>query len=398
MYIEALQTPHPLKAADENEGEASRLLVDVLDADAVKEELAALESSKPELYDEAVIEAADYVIGGVRKALWFPETDRQGGQNDYERYGLPYPLPVGQIAEGQFATCAGYTIIGSEGLELAGIDHWVGFVNGHAAMLLPLRNESAIRLTDPLTPELNQDLEAATVRGSYQKSQSDLRQYGRAALLINTRRLARHSSMSLPEAFKRIPWLKYNSEPGAAFEDERYLYEQPGFIGDQDRQNRKLLRKYQVILNVFNADTGRGVLEEYVEFKQELAKGDYPSAAHCLRNLGSNYPEIDARESHADVKKLISALAADGDTKGARELIEGYFSGFSLSHDSRIQESQADCLRLLAKQTGDISAASKARELYEKAIRSPHAFRKRLAGKIRKTIALCDNLSQPAGN
>ena len=396
MYIEALQTPHPLKTA--SEAEVPRPLIEVLGTDAVKEELAAMERSRPELYDEAVVKAADYVIGAVRKALWFPKTDRRGGQNDYERYELPHPLPVGRMTEGQFATCAGYTIAGSEGLELAGITHWVGFVNGHATLLLPLHSGPSVRLTDPLTPELDQDLRMATVRGSYQKTESDLHRYGRAALLINTRRLAKHSSMSLPEAFGRIPWLKYSSEQGAAFEDERYLYEQPGFVGDQDRHNRKMLRKYQVILNIFQADTGRGVLEDYVEFKRELALGDYSSAAHCLKSLSGNYPEIDARESHADVKKLISVLAADGDTEGAKELIEGYFSSFSLSHDSRIQESQADCLRLLARETGDISAASKARELYERAIRSPHAFRTRLAGKIGKTAALCDDLSQSAAN
>ncbi|HVV26055.1 MAG TPA: hypothetical protein VHC21_03420 [Candidatus Saccharimonadales bacterium] len=391
MYIETLQTPHPLKTADD----VTEPLLASLDADTRRRELAEIAHSRPELYDAAVIETTDYVIGAVRKALWFPEAVKGGRPSDYERYGLSQPLPVASVTEGQFATCAGYTIIGSEALELAGVSHWVGFVNGHATLLLPLPSQPAIRLTDPLTPELNQDLRAATVRGSYQQAEADLRQYNRAALILNTRRLARQSSLSLPEAFRRIPWLKYSSEQGAAFEDERYLYDQPGFVSEQDRQSRQALRKYQVILNIFEAGMGRGLLEDYVEFKNDLAKEDYASAADCLRNLSGNYPEIDARESHADVKKLVSVLAARGDTEAAKELIEGYFSSFSLSHDSRIQESQADCLRLLARRTGDVSAAAKARELYEKAISSPHAFRQRLAGKLGKTAALCDGLSRP---
>jgi hypothetical protein len=387
MYIESLQVPHPLKVGVET----ARPLIDALDIKAVRDELAATECLKPDSYDEAASQAVDHLLGTVRRALWFPETGSQ--PDDYDKYGLPYPLPMESMADGQFATCAGYAITGSEALDLAGIAHWVGFVNGHATLIQPFARSSRMRLADPLVPELSQDLQASTIRGSHEKTTADLRRYGRAALLLNTRRLARNSSLDFREAFERIPWLKYSSEQAVAFEDEREFYDEPGYADERDRRSRKLFRKYQVILNVFEAGPGRDMLEDYIEFKAELANGDYPSAATCLKSLSGNYPDIDARESHSDVKKLVGVLATEGQADMAKELIEGYFSSFDLSQDSRITESEADCLRLVAKKAGDASAASKARELYECAMQSPHAFRQRLAGKIGKTAALCADLS-----
>lgn len=164
----------------------------------------------------------------------------------------------------------------------------------------------------------------------------------------------------------------------------------------EKKYRREYQKSFKIIMNLFESEHGRKVLADYSEFRCDWEAGNYHSAAGCLKSMSGAFPEVDARESHNEIKQLVRLLSSEGEVLLASEVIEHYFSSFVISNDSRFMESKADCLRILAGQSRDLGAADMARTLYERAFRSPNAFKRRLEGKIGKTAALCSNLQQTA--
>lgn len=65
------------------------------------------------------------------------------------------------LAESEEANCYGYTVVLSECLEKAKIEHFVGFVNGHSFVLLHDEQNKAYKMIDALTRKYSGDITTA---------------------------------------------------------------------------------------------------------------------------------------------------------------------------------------------------------------------------------------------
>ncbi|MFO0781298.1 MAG: hypothetical protein U0524_00190 [Candidatus Saccharimonadales bacterium] len=366
MYTEKLLTPHPNKLQD---GQEAAPLHEVVDYDQIQQYLGhvALRDDGTELR-QAQIQSAEEIASHVGKALWFPERRSKSGSNDFIDMQLDDSLPLRYVAEKQVADCFGYSIATSECLEKAGIDHWIGFANGHATVVMPNTANNGLYLLDALTPALNQDMRGASgIAPSGVEKQ--IEQFNRGATWLNTRQVAVSSKQDTLEAFEKNPWLTFSKSASSISSDHR---------GADKR----------VIMSIFEPQTGRQALEAYKDFDAYIGMDEYEQAADVLSKIPGLFPEIDLRRPQRDIRRLAGGLSGEGRTEKAKQAVASYFSSFILSNDSRVWQAKGDCLRRIAKYGHDESAAKAAIEAYEKASRMPKSHHKTIAGKQKKAQEL----------
>lgn len=385
-YADALETPHPLRPSPDAVPET---LSAVIRHQGFGEELAVIKDRAE--YEENALAAAHIICSQVREALWYVEPD------EFEKFGIDDDVvSLSDLPGKQAARCFGFTVVASECLEMTGIDHWVGFANGHSTILLPTEEGQQLNLADPLSPVLSQDLQHSMVTGGSKDHSvnDDMEEFGRSAIELNTLSLATRARGNTAELLRDHPWLTFQrgDSPDPYGMEQRA---QDLVLGVDGHGRRVHPSKSRIFMSLFLPEEGRGMLHDYDDFRKAYSRGELLDAASVLYRLGDAYPDLDARQSHAKVKNITRELARIGGANYAKKLLDGYFKSFVLmADDSRVPEAHADCLTILARESGDVQAASEAADIYGAVLRNyERAYRSAVAGKLAKVTGLAARLS-----
>lgn len=263
------------------------------------------------------------------------------------------------------STCIGYTILGSEKLEETGIDHSVGYINGHATLLL--NTEKGRWLLDMLAYEMNQPIEYAVLT-------NDSEANGRKLVWVNAHNLLEQTDLGWEEGPGKYPWLAL---PQKAPSTSR--------IQDSGASAAPAL-----LMSIFSPELGRKVIYEYAKFKNAYDNADLAEASDALVAMAGIFPEADIRsEAPSKVKSIVKRLAIAHDFDRALATTNAFFDSFDFSQDSRVEEYRADCLRYIARHSGQKNVAATAIELYKHAKSRPHSFN----GSISAKLDLCAQLA-----
>lgn len=386
-YAEEIETPHPLRPSL---GQAPQKLSSMIRHQGFREQLAAIDDRAE--YEENALAAAHIILSQVREALWYVEP------YEFEKFGIEGDVvSLAELPEKQVARCFGFTVVGSECLEMTGIDHWIGFANGHSTLLLPTDEGVRLNMADPLSPVLSQDLRHSMVTGGSKDHtvNDDMAEFGRSAIELNSLSLAARARGNTVKLLGEHTWLMFKrGEVPDQFAHERTA---EGLVlgGDAVGQTVHPSRA-RIFMSVFLPEEGRRMLHGYDEFRKAYSEGELLDAAGILYNkVGTAYPDLDARQSHAKVKAITRELARIGSANYARKLLDQYFRSFELmAEDSRVPEAHADCLTAVAREAGDVQAANEAAEIYEVVLRSyPKAYKEAVQGKLDKVVRLAATLS-----
>jgi hypothetical protein len=363
-YSNNLISPHP----KQNTGELPQPLSFAIDTMDISERLERVKISRRATESLA---AADYIANQVRKALWYPQNTSEG--DDFAELGVSNPPKLSDLETKQAADCIGFTIVTAEFLSRAGITHWVGFANGHANLVMDTGNNRSLFMLDPLSPELDQDIKPALMHDSVQEIRRNIHNFGRAAIMLNSTSLIKGThSKHLVDPKEAHPWLQPNPSQNL------------DLISSQPEKPQR------IVMGLFPAFIGRRVLQAYSAFQHATLENDVPAAADALEELECNFPDMDARKSHHDLRWVLAGLVKKGEGERAQNIVQSYFQTFNFIPDSRFAEAEGDCYKLIARATGDGSAASAAIEAYQRAIKMPkgHINKDTLTKKIAKLTAL----------
>lgn len=377
-YADSMVTPHPRRPSLETPQQLSA----VIRYQGFHDELGAIHDRGD--YEENALAASHIITSQVREALWYPETSK-----DFEALEIEQPISLKALPEKQAGDCFAFTIVSSECLEIAGIDHWIGFANGHATVLLPTEESQGLHMNDPLSPVLSQDLQHSMVSGGsgdYSVA-DDMRAFGRSAIELNSLSLASRARGDTIDLLAEHPWLVFQRGPHAV---NRYGLAQD-IVSGRDVYGRELHpSKSRIFMSVFLPEDGREMLHDYDEFQRAYRDGEHMDAASILYSrLGDGYPDVDARQSHSRVKEVVRMLAQNGSAIYARALLDEYFESFVLmAEDSRVAEAHADCLIIVAREAGDPDVATEAAGMYSSVLRHNRAYRDAVAGKLAKATRL----------
>ncbi len=386
MYADSLVTPHPDRPAFE---QAPQVLSAVIKHQGFEDQLAGIDD--PVEYEENALAAAHIISSQVREALAYAEPE------DFDRFEIEDDIVhLSELPGKQVARCIGFTVVSSECLELTGIDHWIGFANGHSTIVLPTEEGHQLNLSDPLSPVLSQDLQHALVSGGSEDHtvHDDMEEFGQSAIELNTLSMASRARGNTIELLRDHPWLMFTRGEG---QDAYGMQRQAeSLVLGRDRQDGPVHpSKARVFMRLFLPEEGRQMLHDYDDFRLAHSRGELLDAAGILYDrLKSNYPDLDARQSHARVKAVIRKLADTGNANYAKKLLDSYFDSFALmTDDSRVPEAHADCLMTVARDAGDPEAASEAADIYRVVLGYDRAYRRAVGGKLDKAISLAARLS-----
>lgn len=278
------------------------------------------------------------------------------------------------------ANCLGYTLLGSEQLDTAGLPHDIGFVNGHATTLL--YDQETTWLFDLYAPDLHQPL--AGKYFPFAESNPD-RQIG--SLDRITVALQSNNPNDPYEAIigKRT-WLRSPMDPEKL----------------SDNLPQRHYRDRSLIMSTFSAQPGREVIRDFGHFRdavklrhrkdtsEAVKQRCNREAAEAIIRLDQQMPERDMRtDTPEDFAKVVKQLAITGDAELAAESTEAFFSGLNLMRDGRAIEYKADCLRYIAKHSGQRTLARAALLLYKQSQQLSRRHQRSLVHKLE----LCQELA-----
>ena len=380
MFIESLDTPHFRKM---HHGFPQPLAetAELLDMAQLVE---AAEILAPELLDDVRIDAALEISKHVNRSLWFPQKTDQG--DDFTELGIPFPIPLETLPEKQTTNCYGYTIVTSECLEMVGIPHYVGYLNDHAAIVLP--TSKGLYYLDSLYPKLNQFLDAAVGSGNTVGLDEKIAQNKRQALLIDTEQMAGNVGKRLHDLPQDVlSWMLYisgNETPAAAL----------------DKLHRVPITQVssRLIMSLYEPEVGRKTLQNYVALDCAI-NGQTPdvfAAVKALDTMAGLYPNIDARQHHSEVRRICK-LVAQRDPQQAAEIAQKHFDeSFAITEDTRIAMAKGDILCLIARIGMSGPIARLAVRTYEGIVNNPRAYKETITGKYIKASGLLKHLTEDA--
>lgn len=385
MYADGLVTPHPDRPA--HSGEPPQILSAVIKHQGFEDQLGAIDDRAE--YEENALAAGHIICSQVREALWYPEE-----MEDFKALEIKPPISLAHLPDKQAGDCFAFTVVASECLEITGIDHWVGFANGHATLLLPTEESEQLHLTDPLSPILSQDLQHSMVTGGSDgySVNDDMEEFGRSAIELNSLSLATRAKGDTVGLLSRHPWLMFTQDGGL---DPYVVQERAQAIvhGEDSRGQALHPSKSRIFMSVFLPEEGRRVLHDYDDFQRAFHSGEYLDAAAAVYRMRDSYPDLDARQSHASIKTVTRELAKSGNVQYARKLLDRYFESFTLmADDSRVPEAHADCLASVARESGDSEMAAEAADIYRAVLKYDKAYKGAVAGKLAKMTALIARL------
>jgi hypothetical protein len=387
-YAENIEIPHPQRPTLETESEK---LAAIIRNEGFGEQLAAIKD--PFERQENALAAAHVIGSQVREALWYVEP------RDFKRFDIQDDVvSLDHLRGKQAARCIGFAVVASECLEMSGIDHWVGFANGHSTILLPTEGGARLHLADPLTAVLSQDLEHSMVTAGYSDRSiaDDMEEFGRSAIELNTLSMATRARDNTVELLRDHPWLMFTRGDG---EYGRQQLAQDMVVGQDPYGKPVHPSRARIFMSLFLPEDGRQLLHDYDALRTAYSRGELVDAAGILYDrIADAYPDLDARQSHRWVKDIVRKLSTEGNANYARKLLERYFESFVLmADDSRVPEAHADCLRIVAREAGDPDAAREAAAIYEKVLGYDRAYKGAVSKKLAKTTVLAEGLeAQPS--
>lgn len=372
MYSESLVTPHPRKTA----GLERQALEEQLQLTRIGIELQELGFIDLEAQEIAKQEVIDHIATGVNRALWFPV---HGDSRYPEDAMLPNPLPLDSIKSLQTTNCFGYTLVASECLEKASIDHWIAYANGHAFLLVPF-SEGRTYFMDALSPHINGFIEDAIERGNQATIAQQIDDSKRAIVMLNTQKVGEMIGTSAETIAEKYPWFTMQS------------LSSPRRADNKDSEHAKYKGKHRLIMTVFDREAGRQSIEDYVSYEVAMSTNDISSAHTAMLSMSGLFLNADARQSHTEVKSLVRKLCVT-DPISATALAETYFeSNFRHLNDSRIHEAKGDIFRTIARVARFKDAAEMATHAYREAVKMPNSFTAAVLGKLSVATQLESNL------
>ena len=325
-----LMTPRKSIAAGNIEIGRERLL----DSKQLKIIGAAYEQS-PLAFEDAT-NAAVLVGHLVRQTLEFaPTTD-----------GTPL-LTAESIAERETANCYGYTIVASECLDqIKGLEHYIGYVNQHAVIMLFDRPSQRSFLLDVPTNELCKE----TTEAISGKNPQDQLMSGelRAVNWLQTSELVKNLPPSINrDAFvSSRPWLNF-----ADVTSQQYR--------DGDRRNSLL----QLI--TLPSIPGRELLRVHYDAIIHNRHDEFGAAYESLSQLPGIYPDVDRRNDLKEANQLCKKLITQGMGQQAIELAQTVHASLSPGDTTVNRFFLGDILRKVATATGSVELVEQAIQTYE---------------------------------
>lgn len=288
-------------------------------------------------------------------------------------------------ASGQ-AKCQGYAIAGSEALETAGIEHFIGYINVHATLMVPAGDR--LWMIDMGVPKFNQPIgniqrdsrnDAHITVGHKILCHHDM-QAARSIIRLNGREVMLDSSVDASIAIAQHTWL--SSRPGKS----ESSYYDPSRI--KDFQN--------LIVSIFDSATGRKVAYNDAKFNEHCNDGDYESAAFHAIEMHGMFPNIDLRTNPGKrTKTVVRNLAAAGNFGLAQEVASAFLASFKGIDDTRVTEYEADFIRYIAQYSGRKTLANYALRLYNSVVDRERAHQSTIRAKIDVTKPLLQLGQQP---
>lgn len=325
-----LMTPKRRIAAQNIEIGRERLL----DSTQLKIIGTAYEQS-PLAFEDAT-NAAVLVGHLVRQTLEFaPTTD-----------GTPL-LTAESIAERETANCYGYTIVASECLDqIKGLEHYIGYVNQHAVIMLFDRPSQRSFLLDVPTNELCKE----TTEAISGKNPQDQLMSGelRAVNWLQTSELVKNLPPSINrDAFvSSRPWLNF-----ADVTSQQYC--------DGDRRNSLL----QLI--TLPSIPGRELLRVHYDAIIHNRHDEFGAAYESLSQLPGIYPDVDRRNDLKEANQLCKKLITQGMGQQAIELAQTVHASLSPGDTTVNRFFLGDILRKVATATGSVELVEQAIQTYE---------------------------------
>ena len=325
-----LMTPRKSIAAGNIEIGRERLL----DSKQLKIIGAAYEQS-PLAFEDAT-NAAVLVGHLVRQTLEFaPTTD-----------GTPL-LTAESIAERETANCYGYTIVASECLDqIKGLEHYIGYVNQHAVIMLFDRPSQRSFLLDVPTNELCKE----TTEAISGKNPQDQLMSGelRAVNWLQTSELVKNLPPSINrDAFvSSRPWLNFADVTSQQYRD-----------GDTRNSLLQLITLPSI--------PGRELLRVHYDAIIHNRHDEFGAAYESLSQLPGIYPDVDRRNDLKEANQLCKKLITQGMGQQAIELAQTVHASLSPGDTTVNRFFLGDILRKVATATGSVELVEQAIQTYE---------------------------------
>ena len=295
---------------------------------------AAYEQS-PLAFEDAT-NAAVLVGHLVRQTLEFaPTTD-----------GTPL-LTAESIAERETANCYGYTIVASECLDqIKGLEHYIGYVNQHAVIMLFDRPSQRSFLLDVPTNELCKE----TTEAISGKNPQDQLMSGelRAVNWLQTSELVKNLPPSINrDAFvSSRPWLNFADVTSQQYRD-----------GDTRNSLLQLITLPSI--------PGRELLRVHYDAIIHNRHEEFSAAYESLSQLPGIYPDVDRRNDLKEADRLCKKLISQGMGQQAIELAQTVHASLSPGDTTVNRFFLGDILRKVATATGSVELVEQAIQTYE---------------------------------
>lgn len=297
----------------------------------------------PLTFDDA-IEAAILVGHLVRQTLEFEDMDE----------ATPL-LTTELIAQREKANCYGYTIVASECLDQIGVEHYVGYVNQHAVVMLFDRTSGSKRsfLLDVATKEFYQETTKAV--GGEDPLDQLWRGELRAINTLQTSELLRKVDIDDPGKRQKFIrdrfWLSFDKDSRHRDDDEYeyLLHSQLQLITMPSVPGREMLRLYHnVIINT-------------------LGNNPDPVAASedIIDQFAGIYPDIDPRNKLEHAKALRTKLIDRHMGDSALALADVIKASLLPDDTSESRFFKGETLRKIAKVEGDPKKIDEAIKEYD---------------------------------
>lgn len=341
MYSETLQFPHPSRHVPEIEERPLRDMV------------ATLNEGARQRGDQSDVEMADDILSAVRCTLRFPHEGEPYSDD-------PIALPLEKLHTEQLTNCVGYSLVASECLDEAKIDHLLAYSNGHVWNMLTDQGSGNIHMRDVLQPSFNAEVSAAFGNVTLGEVESDIRRLDRAFVRFDAGYAATLAGVSFEGLEANHPFVFSRSK--------KTVHHSSKAIGNNEQQE---VARYQeprtLFVSLYAPDVGRVVLRHFADFHVALADQHGSEAVEHLEAMGRLYPEMDARQDHQQIFRLVNLLLAQDRPDMAERATIAYFSGFDMSQDSRLADKEGDCWKKIYNYTNDPVFARRARNLWAQA-------------------------------
>lgn len=297
-------------------------LYDTLELLDMRQLLAdATEWCGTEEYDALRVEVALDIAQKVNGALWYPD----GGTDPLD---ATMPPALELMVSEQVTDCYGYTLLTSHCLEVVGLRHMIGWMNGHAHIVLPVTEDdhASAWFIDPLSPRLSRSLSGMVSRYELEGIEAQIGALGRAAICVRADEFKdpAHCEFSFDRLAQQHLWMKHSQTSGSALQSE-------------------------LIMSIFTPTNGRALLDLHRRYERAMAQENFSESAECMMAMRGMYPEIDPRNvAHLQqVETLVRQLSLNGEVARASRVIASYFDGMVQVNDPQVASCKAACLEMV---------------------------------------------------